>query len=273
MSGMGVLFLGLILLMIAVYGAFSLYLLLNQQRLVYEPVGHIEATPDERGYTYEHVALRTEDGLKLDAWYIPSPQNAGVILFFHGNTGNISHRFETIELFYRMGFNVLIFDYRGYGHSEGKPSEQGTFLDAKAAMAYLTQQRGIPEEDIILFGRSLGGAIATWLASRTKPKALVVESSFSSLIDLGQQHYPFLPIRYITSFHYNSKDYIKKVTSRLLIIHSVDDEVIPFSHAQTLFDNARCEKEMLEISGRHNDGFIYSGAVYTEGIRRFLMSL
>jgi len=272
MSGTG-LFLIIISLVIAAYVAFSLYLLFNQQRLVYEPESHIDATPDERGYQYEHVVLTTEDNLKLDAWYIPSPQNVGEILFFHGNTGNISHRFETIDILHLMGFNVLIFDYRGYGHSEGKPTEQGTFLDAKAAFAYMTQQRGIAANEVILFGRSLGGAIATWLASQTEPKALVVESSFSSLIDLGRQHYPLLPIRYITSFRYDSKEHIKKVTSRLLIIHSTQDEVIPINHGLTLFENANTEKEMLEISGRHNDGFVYSGAVYIEGVRTFLKSL
>ena len=269
MSGTEIFFV-VILLLVGGYGAVCLYLLLNQQRLIYEPDSHITATPDQHGYEYEHVTLKTQDGLNLDGWYVPSKQNVGVILFFHGNTGNISHRFETIDIFHLMGYNVLIFDYRGYGQSEGRPSEQGTFLDAKAALAYLTEQRGILEKDVIIFGRSLGGAVATWLAAHSQAKALVVESSFSSIPELGKDHYPLLPIRMISSYQYDSKVHIQGVQTPVLIIHSPNDEVIPFSHGEKLFENAPGPKKMLKIRGRHNDGFIYSGVVYTEGLRRFL---
>jgi hypothetical protein len=269
MSGT-VLFVIVLLLVLGIYAAFSLYLLFNQKRLIYEPDSHIAATPDQRGYQYEHVTFTTEDEIKLEGWYVPSPQNAGVILFFHGNTGNISHRFETLEILHLMGFNVFIFDYRGYGRSQGEPSEHGTFLDAKAALAYLTQVKKIPENKVILFGRSLGGAIAVWLASQSKPKALIVESSFTSIPELGQQHYPWLPVKLISSFRYDSKQHIQKVSSPVLIIHSRSDEVIPFNHGQVLFDNVCTEKEMLVIHGHHGDGFIYSGKIYTEGLRAFL---
>ena len=272
MSGTAI-FIIAILLIAGFYLAICLYLLFNQQNMIYEPEHHIAATPDERGFEYESVTLTTEDNIKLDAWYIPSAQNAGEILFFHGNTGNISHRFETIEMLHLMGYNVLIIDYRGYGLSEGKPSEQGTFLDAKAALRYLVEERGIAEENVIVFGRSLGGAVATWLASQTRPKALVVESSFSSIPDLGSQQYPLLPINLLSKYQYDSKTHIQKVQAPVLIIHSPSDEVIPFNHGQLLYDNALSPKELLKIRGRHNDGFIYSGKVYLEGIKTFLSNV
>ena len=270
MSGT-IIFVIIICLILAVYGAVSLYLLFNQTRMVYEPDSHIAATPDQKGYDeYEHVTLTTEDNIKLDGWYIPSKENHGVILFCHGNTGNISHRFETIDMLHLMGFSVFIFDYRGYGQSEGHPSEQGTFLDAKAALAYLIQQRGVPENEVIIFGRSLGGAIATWLSSQSNAKALIIESSFLSIPELGQQHYPLLPIKLIASIRYDSKQHIQNVQCPILVIHSKDDEVIPFNHGQGLYEHAKGDKEMLVIHGRHGDGFIYSGKVYTEGLKDFL---
>ena len=266
-------FLTVILILAGIYAGFSIYLLFNQRRMIYEPDSHLVLTPDMHGYSYEQVTLTTQDNLKLHGWYVPSKQNLGTILFFHGNTGNISHRLETIEILHLMGFNVFIFDYRGYGLSEGKPSEQGTFLDAKAALAYLTEHKGIAEHEIILFGRSLGGAIAVWLAAHSQPKALIVESSFSSIPDLGRQLYPLLPIKYLTRYNYASKQYIQKVKAPTLIIHSPEDEVIPYNHGKTLFELSQAPKQMLEIVGRHNDGFIYSGNVYTQGVREFLMKV
>ena len=136
---------------------------------------------------YEQLTLDTEDGVRIDGWFVPASSGGPTVLFFHGNAGNISHRLESIQIFHELGLNVLIFDYRGYGRSTGKPSEQGLYRDADAAWFYLTNIRGIDAKEIVLFGRSMGGAVATRLAAKTQPAAVIVESTFTSVPDMGRQ--------------------------------------------------------------------------------------
>jgi len=194
-----------------------------------------------------------------------------MVLFCHGNAGNISHRLESIEIFHRLGLNIFIFDYRGYGQSEGKPTEQGTYEDASVAWRYLTQQRQVNPNEIIVFGRSLGGAVASWLAQSHSPGALILESTFTSLADIAASLYPYLPVRLLLRFKYNTAEYLGKVNCPVLIVHSRDDEIMPFSHGCRLFEMASEPKKFLEISGTHNEGFIISGKDYEKGLNAFIL--
>jgi len=262
------------ILLIAVlgYGVLLVILFLYQDRLLFLPSRSVERTPSAVGLPYEPVGLLTEDNIQLDGWFIPASENRGVILFCHGNAGNISHRFESLQLFHRLGFSTLIFDYRGYGRSQGHPSEAGTYLDAEAAWRYLTRQRSIAPKHIILFGRSLGAAVAVHQATVHTPGALIVESCFTSVPDMAAELYPFLPARWLSRLSYNALQELQTVSCPVLVIHSRDDEIIPFRHGQSLYRAANEPKQFLELQGDHNNGVLQSGQAYLQTLDTFLSS-
>ena len=175
-----------------------------QPAMVFLPSRKLAATPDQWGLEYEDVWLQTEDGVRLHGWYLPRAGARRVLLFFHGNAGNISHRQATLEIFHRLGLSVLILDYRGYGRSEGRPSERGLYRDARAAWDHLVDGRGVAPSDIVLFGRSLGGAVAAELASQVQPRALILESTFSSARDLAREIYPLLSWLIVRRFEFDT---------------------------------------------------------------------
>lgn len=255
------------------YGLIVLFVYLMQSHLLFFPTKDKVATPRHIGLTYEQVKLTTEDDLKLDGWFVPAPNSRGVVLFFHGNAGNISHRLDSLLIFHQLGLSTLIFDYRGYGDSEGKVSEHGSYRDAVAAWRYLTLQKKVPPENIIFFGRSLGAAVASQLATVHTPKALIMESAFTSIPELAAKLYPFLPARWISRFHYNSRENLKRIKCPILVIHSADDEIIPFEHGRQLFRVAKEPKKFLEIKGGHNNGFMVSNDSYRKSIDQFLHSI
>ncbi len=231
-----------------------------------------DATPATAGLNYNTARLTTTDGFQLNAWYVPAADERGVILFCHGNAGNISNRISTLELLNELGFSIFIFDYRGYGRSEGKPTEAGTYRDAEAAWQYLRSQ-GYNESEIIIMGRSLGASVAAELAHRHKPRAVVLESSFTSVPDVAAELYPLLPVRWLSRFEYNTLDYLQSITAPVLIVHSRDDEIIPFSHSQRLFAAANPPKQFLELKGGHNEGIYVSGIdYYRNGLNSFFES-
>ena len=246
------------------------FLFIFQSRYVYYPDRVLLADPGSIGLDFETVRFETADGVKLSGWFIPSDSAKGVILFCHGNAGNLSHRLESIQIFHRLGLDVFIFDYRGYGESEGKPTEHGTYEDAKAAWQYLIETRHVIPSQIIVFGRSLGGAIASWLAQSQTPGGLILESTFTSLGDIAATLYPYLPVRLLLRFEYNTAEYLGRVNCPVLIVHSHDDEIMPFDHGRQLFDMASEPKRFLEISGTHNEGFLTSGRQYEEGLKMFI---
>ena len=252
------------------YILFTGFLFVFQSRYVYFPERILVTDPGSVGLDFENVSFETGDGIRLSGWFIPEENARGVVLFCHGNAGNISHRLESIQIFHRLGLSVFIFDYRGYGQSEGSPSEQGTYADAEAAWRYLVEKRRINPNEIIVFGRSLGGTVASQLAQGHAPGALIVESAFTSLPDIAATVYPYLPVRMLLRFKYNTVDYITKVGRPVLVVHSRDDEIMPFSHGQRLFEVAREPKRFLEITGTHNQGFIMSGERYEEGLNMFI---
>src|SRR3989338_3385987 len=256
----------------AAYGGLALLLFIFQSHLVFYPETgrEVSATPGQIGLLYEDLQLKTSDGINLHGWYIPVAQPRGTVLFLHGNAGNISHRLDSVQMFHRLGYSTLIFDYRGYGNSGGRPGEQGTYRDAEAAWRYLTEQRHIPSCRIVLFGESLGGAVAAWLAAREKPAALVIASGFTSVPDLGQQLYPYLPVRWLARIRYDTREYLRAVTAPVLIAHSPEDDIIPFEHGRALFAAANPPRQFLELSGGHNDGFIFTREALVRVLGDFL---
>lgn len=249
-----------------------LVLYLFQGRMVYLsnfPDRALVASPDDIGLDYEDVSLTTSDGEQLHGWYVSSVDSRGVLLFFHGNAGNISHRLDSIKIFHDLNLDVLIIDYRGYGKSSGSPSEQGTYRDAQAAWDYLADIRGVPGNRIIIFGRSLGGAIGAWLGARNTPAAIIIESSFSSGVDMAKRLYPFLPAGLVTRLKYPVVEYARQFTSPALVVHSRHDEIIPFEMGRKIFAEIEKSKDFLAIRGDHNNGFMISKAEYVAELRRF----
>jgi len=254
----------------SVYIFFAGLLFIFQSHYVYYPERVLSADPGSIGLYFENVSFETTDRVKLSGWVVPSKNARGVLLFCHGNAGNISHRLESIQIYHRLGLDIFIFDYRGYGQSEGKPSEHGTYKDVEAAWQYLVEERHVNPNEIIVFGRSLGGAIASWLAQSRTPGALILESTFTSLPDIAAKLYPYLPVRLLSRFEYDTAEYLGRVNCPVLIVHSRDDEIMPFSHGWRLFEVANEPKRFLEIAGTHNEGFVTSGKRYEEGLNTFI---
>lgn len=241
-----------------------------QPDFLYRPVREVFYDPGDVDLAFEKVVLKTEDGLKLAAWYVPAEKARYTVLMCHANGGNMGYYLDTVNIFNEMNLNCLIFDYRGYGSSQGKPTEKGTYLDARAAWDWLTQKKNISPQEIIVFGRSLGSSVASNLAADTNPKTLVLESSFTSYVDIGKKFYPYLPVKLFAMYNYNTTEHISRVNCPVLFIHSRGDEMIPFEFSLRLYDAAKEPKELLEIYGCHNDGFLFSGDTYRHGWKQWI---
>lgn len=258
--------------MVLGYAALVGFVYLVQDSLLYYPqVGReIAVTPAARGLRHEEISIMTADGETLHAWWVPAAEQRGAVALFHGNAGNISHRIEYARMFQALGYSTLLVDYRGYGKSTGRPSEEGTYRDADAAWLWLTQKAGMAGRDIVLFGESLGGGVASWLAVRYRPRALVLASTFTSALDLGAELYRFLPVRLISRFSYDTLHRLAEVKAPVLVIHSPGDDIIPFAHGERLYAAAKEPKAFLELRGGHNDGFVYMRPEWVEALAEFL---
>ncbi len=235
---------------------------------VWMPRSEFMATPDILDLEYEDVHFTALDGVRLHGWYIPSATPRASLLFCHGNGGNISHRTESIRQFHSLNLNIFIFDYRGYGQSEGRLSEEGTYLDAQAAYRWLKQKT--PDLPLISFGRSLGTAIAVELALRENPDLLFFESGFKSVPSMGKELFPFLPVDSITTINYDNLSKIPKIDIPKLFIHSPNDDIIPYTQGRAVYEAALPPKEFVDISGTHNEGYITSESNYLQAIDHFL---
>lgn len=239
-----------------------------QTHLIYYPTRGCEHNPGDIGLAYTDLRLVTADGVAIAAWYIAragapdgTPDWAAngaaegatfTLLYCHGNAGNLSHRAEHIGELHRLGFNVLAFDYRGFGLSDGRPSEAGTYLDAEAAWDYLVGKRGIEPSAIVLYGRSLGGAVAIELARRHRPAALIVDATFTSLADVAAHHYRLLPVRLLVRHHYDSLSKIGAIQCPKLFLHGRSDGLVPFDLGRRLFDAAAPPKRFVERAEGHS---------------------
>lgn len=254
------------------YTALAALLYIFQSRFIYFPeMGRQDkATPAQLQLPYEDVRIATADGEMLHAWFVPAAQARATVLFFHGNAGSIVHRLDWLPMFQRLRLSALLVDYRGFGASSGSPSEAGTYADADAAWRYLTENRRLPAGRIVVFGESLGGAVAAHLAVRTEPAALVLHSAFTSAPDLAADLYPFLPARLLTRFAYDTLGSVRSIRCPLLIAHSPQDEIVPIAHGRRLLQAAPLEGAWLELSGSHNDGFLFMRAEWVRSFDGFL---
>ena len=230
------------------------YLRYFEWRNLYYPQKGMTETPEQYGLTYTDEYFLTEDGLTLHGWWIPHEQATGTIIYCHGNAGNISGRAWMLEHLHRMGVNIFIFDYRGYGLSKGIPTEKGTYKDAHAAYEVVRSKYADSDAPpVIVMGRSLGGAIALQLAIDKPTKGLILEHTFTSTMDMGKHLFPFLPVKQMIHFHYDSISKIKDLHIPKLISHSRADETIPFSFGEQLYQQAAEEKQFIETVGGHNE--------------------
>jgi len=237
---------------------------------VYHPARTIRSTPADAKLIYEDVSLETSDKVRISGWWIPAAQPRGTVLFCHGNAGNIGDRLDTYLAINALGFNTFAFDYRGYGTSGGSPSEDGTYEDADAAWNYLVATQGISPQHIIIWGRSLGGAIAARTAAYHRAGLVIVESSFTSVKELAKDLCWWVPSFLLARYTYDTRGYLQRIDVPVLVIHSADDEIITFHHGETLYKSINGQKEFLRIRGSHNHGFIDSMSVYVSSINKFI---
>ncbi len=262
--------LNIAVLAITIYLGLTVLLFFFQARLLFFPSTDIYRTPDSAGWQYEDLLLSVGDET-THAWWIPNPiATANTVLFSHGNAGNIADRLESCAQFRDLGLNILIYDYGGYGQSTGSPSEQRCYADARAAWKWLTQEKQIAPEHIILFGRSLGAGPASQLATEVQPAGIILESAFASVPDMAQQLYPIFPARLLVRHRFDNAARAPHFTAPLLIIHSPNDSIIPYAQGRKLFAAAREPKQFLDIQGDHNDGFIITGPLYTNALKAFI---
>jgi fermentation-respiration switch protein FrsA (DUF1100 family) len=243
-----------------------------ENRFIFFPDKRIESTPRNWGLAYEDIYFTTQDGLRLNGWWVPGTGSPLTILWFHGNAGNISHRLDNITLRHdRLGTNIFIFDYREYGRSEGRASEEGTYHDGDAAIRYLRSRADIDPTKIVFLGESLGSAVAVEMAIRHGCAALILESPFLSIPEMAKTSFLFLPIGSLLRTRYDTLSKIGRVRAPLLIVHGENDEIVPIRQGQRLFEAAREPKEFYGIKrARHNDLYLVGGQAYLETLSRFL---
>jgi uncharacterized protein len=241
--------------------------------LLYFPARELLETPRHTGLEFEELAIETEDGERLHGWWVAThqPRSAAHVLFFHGNAGNIGDRVLVASLLTSVGFDVLLFDYRGYGRSTGKPSEQGTYLDARAARAAMAAREDCDPAQVIYLGESLGAAVAAELAQPWPPRALVLQSPFTSLRDVARRHYP-LP-RFLIPDAYPTIRRIRSIDAPVLVLHGDRDTIVPVSHGRTLFEAAGEPKHLHVFPGLGHNDLLGAGAHYAEVIARWIDGL
>lgn len=225
-----------------------------QDTFIFFPSKYPDGDWEPLGLEFEDAWFEAEDGAKLHGWYVPAKDPRAVVLFAHGNAGNLTHRIDTLEaLANRLGASVLIFDYRGYGKSGGSPSTTGILADGRAARRWLANRAGIAESQIVLMGESIGGAVALHLAAEGGARGLILENVFSSLADVGAHHYPFLPVSLVMRGDLDNVSQIKKYHGPLLQFHGDADSIIPFELGQRVFAAANEPKRFVVIAGGSSD--------------------
>src|SRR5579859_4203037 len=239
---------------------------------VFHPDRILNCTGAELGRPFEDVYFRASDGVELNGWFFPantdSPRSSLVVLYCHGNAGNISHRLELCEALLSRGVGVFVFDYRGYGRSCGRPSEAGTYRDGIAASQWL-QTKGFAATNILVYGESLGGGVGAELAARAPTAGLVLQNTFSSVPDLGAEMFPLLPVRWLARIQYDTADKLRLVKVPVMVMHSRGDRLIGFHHAEKNFASANQPKLFCELKGGHNDP-LFDRAGFIGGIEQFL---
>jgi fermentation-respiration switch protein FrsA (DUF1100 family) len=240
---------------------------------VFHPQTDFHMTPEQMGLPYESINFKAEDGTNLHGWFFPLPERSPVILFCHGNAGNMSHRLGNVQKLLSNGYQVFIYDYRGYGKSTGNPSRKGIYSDGLAAYDYLVKNRNVSPDRILLFGRSLGAAVAMEIAIQRPVNRLILESAFTSTKGLARTMPLFSLISPFLPAHYNNLKKIERITVPKLIIHGNRDQIIPFNMGEDLFEAAPEPKAFYAVEGAgHNDTWLIGGSRYFETLNRFIQS-
>lgn len=254
---------------LGVYVGLGLLLFFFQAHFIFLPSSAIVETPTQWKMEYEETTLPV-DGFQTKVWLLPVPQARGVILFSHGNAGNMSNRRSEVEVLRGLGMSVCMYDYGGYGQSSGDPSETRCYADARAVWGWLTKEKGFSPDKIVLYGHSLGGGPTAQLATEVKPGGVVLESSFRSIAAVAQATYPVYPCRLLVRHRFDNESKMSAIHAPLMVIHSRNDEIIPFPQGQTLFEKGNEPKRFLETHGGHNTGFLESLDIYNPAWRQFL---
>ncbi len=259
---------GLVLVYLLLIGITMVF----EERLIFVPSRYPVGDWHPARLQCEDAAFATPDGVRLHGWYCPVPHPRGVFLMAHGNAGNITHRVDRITAWQQtLHVSVFVFDYRGYGRSAGQPNEPGVYADARAAYRWLTAEKGIAPEDIVFFGESLGAAVALQFATEVPPRALILESPFTSAVEMGQRVFPWLPVRWMMRNRFASIEKIGRYHGPLLIVHGTDDTLIPFAMAQALFARANEPKRFYAVPGAdHNDVALTGGRHYLQAMDALL---
>ena len=268
MSSLRVNFLFFILVSITLFGGCRI-----EDRFIFHPDHVTDRDPSHIGLRFEDLFFTTQDGIRLHGWFIPHPGAGATLVWFHGNAGNISDRLLNIKLVHdRIKINIFIFDYRGYGRSEGTISEKGTYFDGEAAIKYLLG-RDDAAARLILFGRSLGAAVAAEMATRFKTLGLILESPFVSIPEMARAIFPSLPIAWLLRTRYDTMEKVRLVKTPILVLHGDRDATVPFAQGKKVFEVASEPKRFYRIVGAsHNDTFVVGGEEYYGALREFIES-
>lgn len=244
-----------------------------ENKIIYHPICYPLGnwSPEKNGLKVEDVWFRSADNLKLHGWFVPAEGATTTLLWFHGNAGNLSHRLDNLRQLKSLQSNIFIFDYRGYGKSEGKPGASGLSKDSQAAYDWLVQERNIPPESIFLFGRSLGGVFATEVANKNPAAGLILESTFTSIRDMSREIIPILPVYPFLRASFDSESIVKNLSIPKLILHGTEDEIIPYRLGKALFNSAAEPKTFYDIKGSgHNDTYVTGGEAYFQALLDFI---
>ncbi|MFA5478812.1 MAG: alpha/beta hydrolase [Candidatus Muiribacteriota bacterium] len=244
-----------------------------QHKLIFFPYSNLSLTPTNYGLSHENITISIDDENYINGWFFEGDNNKPVILFFNGNGGNKSHHIERAVFFKNLGFSSMLFDYRGYGNSKGKISEKNLYHDGNLCLNFLKSVKNFDHSNIILWGWSLGGAVAARTAQNQNIKALILESSFTNIKEVGSHHYPFFPVKTMAKFKFETDNYIKNVTSPILIFHSSDDEIIPFYMGKKLFSliENNSQNSFHVINGSHNESFYISQNIIESALKDFIL--
>ena len=253
------------------YGSLCALVYAKQDSLIYFPSSRIPVDPGELGLDFESFELNLQ-GSTVTGWLVRTEKDAPWVLHFHGNGGNVSNNIGYLALFEKLGFNGMIFDYRGYGRSQGVPSEAGLLEDARAVRNFLLAEQGVSPEKLVYFGESLGGGVATALAAESAPAGLILKSTFTSLTDRASEIYPFLPISWLARTRFESASRIASIEGPKLFIHGALDETVPYHHGRKLFELAGEPKTWLDIPGHHNTGPLELGPDFVTAVEDFVKS-
>lgn len=263
---------------LACYLLLAAWMYFSQKRMLFQPRTDHVGLPTDMGLEHEDVWLTNRLGTRIHGWWLPHENSRFVMLFAHGNGGNISHRLETFRIFHELGLSTFIYDYSGYGKSDGEPSEEALYADSRAAWDWLVNEEKIDPARIVLFGRSLGGAVTARLARElhdegTSPAGIIMESTFTSVPDMGAYMYPWLPVRPLAKYQFNSVEALSEVRLPILFAHSEEDEIIPYAIGEQLRATYTGPPSFLKLRGDHNFGYMSMGPAYPDGLNQFLSGL